>query len=43
MQMFIAEEAAIKEAKRREIEESKEAKRQFEAERLKRYREELAE
>ena len=43
MQMFIAEEASIKEAKRREIEETKEAKRAFEAERLKRYREELAE
>lgn len=42
-QHFLAEEAAIKEAKKREIEEAKEEKRQMEKERLLKYREELAE
>lgn len=42
-QQFLSEDLAIKEAKMREIEEAKEEKRKFEAERLRIYREELAE
>lgn len=43
MQTFLMQEHAAKEAKRRELEEAKELKKQFEAERLRKYREELAE
>ncbi len=43
MQTFLLQEHAQKMAKQREMEEAREQKKQFEAERLKKYREELAE
>ena len=43
MQTFLLQEHAQKMAKQREMEEAREQKKSFEAERLKKYREELAE
>lgn len=42
-QQFVAEDIAVKEAKKREMEEAREAKKEAERERLRKYREELAE